>query len=71
MQPPQESVIAEKTELDAEKTELDDRHAKLNAFAKTETFDALPDVEKDRLARQSQAMDLYSVVLGERIEAFD
>lgn len=55
----------------AEKAELDDRHAKLNAFAQTETFDALPEEERARLARQSKAMDDYSVVLGERIEAFD
>jgi len=63
MQPWQERVISEKTELD-------EKHTKLLAFLETEEFSKLDADEQDRLRRQSAAMTEYSVVLGERISAF-
>lgn len=54
----------------AEKAELDDKLRKLLVFHGTETFAGLPPAEQDRLVRQSNAMEDYSKVLGERIAAF-
>ena len=63
MKPYQERVVIEKKELD-EKLE------KLEAFFQTETFEKLDDQEKWRLAKQRTAMGQYSMVLSERINAF-
>lgn len=54
----------------AEKAELDKKLAKLNEFGKGDVFPTLPEAEQERLKRQSKIMDDYSVVLGERIDAF-
>lgn len=54
----------------AEKTELDDRLTKLQTFFSNSIFSGLPADEQDRLQRQAIAMQAYSEVLGERIEAF-
>ncbi len=64
MAPHQERVVTEKAELD-------EKLAKLNEFGRGEIFLKLPEAEQERLQRQSKIMDQYSVVLGERIAAFD
>lgn len=64
MQPHQERVATEKTELDSRRT-------KLCAFIGTnEAYRALDEMEQSRLNRQLEAMTLYSNILGERIAAF-
>lgn len=63
LQPHQQRVVDEKAELD-------ERLLKLRGFFNTDTFRALAVEEHDRLFRQANAMDAYSVVLGERIAAF-
>lgn len=63
MQPHQERVIAEKTELDV-------KREKLIAFIQSPAFDHLNANECSLLTRQLTAMDDYSAVLGERICAF-
>lgn len=63
MQPHQQRVVDEKTELD-EKLE------KLSAFFGNPIFTSLPDVEQNRLNRQKVVMKEYSDILGERIAAF-
>lgn len=47
-----------------------DRHEKLTAFLRTDTFANLDILEKERLARQCGLMAELSDVLAERIEAF-
>lgn len=54
----------------AEKTELDDRLTRLQTFFSNSIFSGLPADEQDRLQKQAIAMQAYSEVLGERIEAF-
>lgn len=55
----------------AEKAELDDRLYKLDAFIlDNPLFAKLPPEEQERLARQSQAMAVYSGILDERIACF-
>lgn len=63
LQPHQQRVIDEKTELDTKLT-------KLKAFPNTNIFKSLPKEEQDRLGRQVLYMQDYSDVLGERIAAF-
>ena len=78
MQPHQERVVAEKTEVDASKATLDDRLTKLDAFIGGSIFTSLPEDERARLAYQanvmtdiSRSMAQYSSVLDARIAAFD
>lgn len=63
MQPHQQRVIDEKTELDAKLT-------KLREFFNTDLYAGLSPEEQSRLHRQASAMNDYSEVLGERIGAF-
>jgi hypothetical protein len=63
MQPHQERVITEKSELD---TKIE----KLTAFIGGSVFLALPVPEQMRLSAQLGFMNMYSNVLGERIAAF-
>lgn len=63
MQEHQKRVVTEKEELDGKLT-------KLIGFFETPLFAGLDEAEQDRLKRQSAAMTDYSVVLGERINAF-
>lgn len=63
LQPHQQRVVDERTELDA-------RRAKLLVFMDGEIHVSLPLAEKMRLGRQLKAMSEYSDVLGERIDAF-
>lgn len=63
LQPHQQRVVAEKTELD-------EKLAKLLAFFQGGIFASLPEAERSRLRNQARFMDGYSAVLGERIEAF-
>ena len=63
LQPHQQRVVAEKTELDEKLTKLD-------AFGRTALFASLPADEQGRLNRQHSLMEQYSAVLGERIAAF-
>lgn len=64
MKPHQERVIAEQAELH-------ERHAKLLEFGLSDKFYELPKEEQARLKRQSRIMGEYSLVLGERIAAFN
>lgn len=63
MQPYQQRVLDEKSELD-------EKRAKLTAFKDTPIFAGLPDEEKERLTRQLSCMTEYSEILAERIAAF-
>ncbi len=63
MQPHQERVVTEKTELD-------EKIAKLNIFFDGSVYCTLPQEERDRLWRQARYMREYSKVLAERITAF-
>ncbi len=67
LQPHQQRVVDEKTELD-------EKLNKLHAFIfgnGNELFVGLPHAEQNRLARQLQVMGEYSKILSERIEAFN
>lgn len=63
MEPHEERVVQEKSELD-------EKIGKLVPFLKTRIFAGLPEEEKDRLARQLGVMQQYSHILNERISAF-
>ena len=64
MQPHQQRVVDEKSELD-------DKREKLSAFkASNPLYFQLPEAEQHRLSRQLAIMTEYSEVLGERIAAF-
>lgn len=63
MEPYQERVVEEKKELDVKLRALDD-------FLESETFDGLDNAQQYLLRKQSQHMESYSHVLGERIAAF-
>jgi len=63
MQPHQERVVAEKTELDS-------KIEKLDTFRHGDIYHTLTVAERDRLTRQYAHMKDYSNVLGERIAAF-
>ena len=63
LQPHQQRVVDEKQSLD-------EKRGKLNAFLETATFHSLSYKQRYLLNRQSMLMDLYSEVLGERIQAF-
>lgn len=64
LQPHQQRVVQEKTELDS-------KMDKLSAFVDTPVFASLPEAEKERLARQLYHMGQYREVLFERIAAFE
>ncbi|MCA7945580.1 crAss001_48 related protein [Burkholderia vietnamiensis] len=53
-----------------ERAELDERLKKLIQFSGGPVFAGLPEEERFRLNAQMQAMALYSVILGDRIAAF-
>lgn len=64
MQPHQQRVVDEKSELD-------DKLGKLGVFIESSPiFAVLPDDERERLVRQKSCMGEYSEILGERIAAF-
>ena len=63
LQPHQQRVVDEKTELD-------ERLTKLIAFFNSPIFAGLQEDEQGRMKRQADHMTNYSVVLGERIAAF-
>ena len=54
-----------------EKKELDDKLTKLIQFFDNALFQSISSDEQERLRRQSDIMTQYSVVLGERIAAFE
>ena len=64
MQPHQQRVVDEKTELDKKAKALSD-FIGLNPI-----FETIETQERERLKRQNDIMWQYSEVLGERIEAF-
>jgi hypothetical protein len=64
MQPHQERVINEKSELD-------EKLAKLHKFLHSDFYQQLSSDERMRLLRQSIHMEDYTKVLGERIVAFE
>jgi hypothetical protein len=64
MQPFQQRVVDEKRELDKK---LDSLHE----FLGTSLYKALSNAEQHRMARQHNAMCMYSGILAERIEAFN
>lgn len=53
-----------------EKAELDERLERLSEFIGGEIYRDLDDAERLRLNRQRDAMNWYSRVLGQRIDAF-
>ena len=53
-----------------ERAALDEKRVKLDEFMAGEMFSKLPQEERMRMARQLDAMNAYSAVLGERIAAF-
>jgi hypothetical protein len=55
----------------AEQAALNDKLSKLVAFFDTAIYAGLADDEKDRLSHQGSAMQEYSNILGERIDAFN
>ena len=63
MQPHQQRVVDEKTELS-------DKLDKLETFHDGSIFAGLPPAEQTRLTRQLFIMKLYEQVLSERISAF-
>ena len=63
MQPHQQRVVEEKTELD-------EKIRKLGSFLTTSMFKDLPGDEQTRLSSQWGIMMSYSRILGERIAAF-
>lgn len=65
LQPHQQRVVAEKTELDKKAKALSD-FIGLNPI-----FETIDSAEQERLKRQNDIMWQYSEVLGERIKAFN
>ncbi len=63
MQPYQQRVVDEKSELD-------EKCRKLSAFFASSQYPLLNEDEKERLCLQWKIMGDYSGVLGERIKAF-
>lgn len=63
MQPYQQRVVEEKSELDK-------KIKALNTFIMTTNFSTLDPKEQDRLLGQVSAMEIYTAILGERIAAF-
>ena len=63
MQPHQQRVVDEKTELDA-------KREKLAEFKNTLVFEKLPWQEQELLNTQAHIMCLYSAILRFRIAAF-
>jgi hypothetical protein len=63
MQPHQERVIAEKTELDEKLT-------KLSSFIGGSVYRSLDKSEQSKMLRQEEAMTVYSSILAERISDF-
>jgi hypothetical protein len=53
-----------------EKKELDDKLFRLRLFLASEKIVSVPQVELERLHRQLDAMQEYSNILSERIDAF-
>lgn len=53
-----------------EKLEVDTRLSALNKFRASKQHATLPEAEQQRLYRQKLAMENYSSVLSERINAF-
>jgi hypothetical protein len=64
MQPHQQRVVDERTELDEKLTKL------TQFIAESPIFAGLDDREKSRLIAQKAHMEGYSDILGERIAAF-
>jgi hypothetical protein len=54
-----------------EKTDLDNKLVKLNNFIESDRFEDIDEEEQERLTRQGIAMQDYSLILEERIAAFD
>ena len=63
LQPHQQRVVDEKTELS-------ERLSKLQAFFLGPIFPTLSEAERSRLRNQARFMDGYAAVLEERIAAF-
>lgn len=64
IQPHQQRVLDEKSDLDA-------KHKKLGEFFNTPIFKGLPEVEQGLLRAQFNAMGRYTAVLAARIALFD
>lgn len=63
MQPHQQRVVDETTELNEKLT-------KLRSFFNNPIFRDLDQLEKERLSRQETVMTEYAKILSERIDAF-
>ena len=64
LQPHQQRVVDEKTELDTKALALS------NFIGASPIFDTLAPAEQGRLREQNEVMWRYSEILGERIAAF-
>lgn len=64
MQPHQQRVVDEKTELDKKATALSD------FIGNSPIFETLDPAEQERLKEQNDVMWQYSEILGKRIAAF-
>lgn len=64
MQPHQQRIIDEKTELDSKASALS------NFIGTNEVFNSLDQEEQDRLREQCEVMWQYSEILGARIAGF-
>ena len=64
LQPHQQRVVEEKTELDKKASALS------NFIGTSPVFDTLDPAEQERLREQCEVMWQYSEILGERIAAF-
>ena len=64
MQPHQQRVVDEKTELDKKATALSE------FIGRNPIFETLDPVEQERLKEQCEVMCQYSEILGARIAAF-
>lgn len=64
LQPHQQRVVAEKSELDKKATDLS------NFIGTSPIFETLDPAEQERLKEQNDVMWRYSEILGARISAF-
>lgn len=57
--------------METEQAELDERIEKLRDFIGTETFNALPLIDRELLNMQLSAMHTYAAVLGARLRRIE
>lgn len=65
------SILPHQQRVIDEKAELDIKLAALIPFLSSDTCHALSFDERNRLKRQAEVMEMYSGILGARIDAFN